>query len=295
MNKKRRRAAGAAGRPDGSAVFRLRWCAALTATLLVVSCASPARPRLDPGAQVVWIRATPELDSALRDLGLLAQRAAWLAELRDATARHFSGLGIELRLDQPARGVYMTVELGGADPNGQGLLGLDNSTGKDVGNRERGEYLGGYDPLAAALGQPAWGGVFVGSLLSFSTRLPQRDPALADPRFDTTMACVLPALGGHPAEGEPAGDPARAACVRGALEMSAHLVANTLAHEIGHALGLPAAQGRVHNLGDNPGWIMDAGAHRGFAERAELPGAPKSMFSPGNLRYLRLILPEHEP
>ena len=40
-----------------------------------------------------------------------------------------------------------------------------------------------------------------------------------------------------------------------------------------------------------PGWIMDAGMYRPFAERAELDGAGPGVFSPFNQAYLAGILP----
>ena len=66
---------------------------------------------------------------------------------------------------------------------------------------------------------------------------------------------------------------------------------STISHEAGHALGLTAGTGSFHNEGDNPGWIMDAGIHRPFGERAEIGGEGPAIFSPVNRAYLEEILP----
>ena len=74
-----------------------------------------------------------------------------------------------------------------------------------------------------------------------------------------------------------------------AIDLVAKVVAEVTAHEIGHALGLAADTVDAHHSGDSPGWIMDAGAARPFAERAGLPSAAISQWGPVDLAYLHQI------
>ncbi|MCC6624725.1 MAG: hypothetical protein IT385_25975 [Deltaproteobacteria bacterium] len=79
--------------------------------------------------------------------------------------------------------------------------------------------------------------------------------------------------------------------MREAVRVYGNLVGSTISHEVGHSLGLANVEGQFHNIGDNPGWIMDAGNYRPFEERAELDGQGPSFFEEGSLTYLRSILP----
>ena len=74
------------------------------------------------------------------------------------------------------------------------------------------------------------------------------------------------------------------------------LIGTTLAHEIGHSLGLanPFGDG-FHNFGDEPNRLMDGGADRSFAERAVLRGEGPGVFCEDEYTYLRMILPSSEP
>ena len=111
-------------------------------------------------------------------------------------------------------------------------------------------------------------------------------------RFDDLFAPIVPALGGRPAEpGElDAGGP-RAASIAEAIRVFGNLLGNTISHEVGHTVGLAAVDGNFHNIGDNPGWIMDAGLYRPFAERAEIDGQGPAVFAPFNRQYLESVLP----
>ena len=60
---------------------------------------------------------------------------------------------------------------------------------------------------------------------------------------------------------------------------------------MGHSLGLANLDGQFHNIGDNPGWLMDSGSNRPFEERAELDGQGPSFFEEASLTYLKTILP----
>ena len=76
-----------------------------------------------------------------------------------------------------------------------------------------------------------------------------------------------------------------------AYQIPGNLIGNTVTHEVGHSLGLTSIDGQFHNVGDNDGWIMDAGIYRPFAERAELDGTLPATFSPFNRAYLEAVLP----
>jgi hypothetical protein len=68
------------------------------------------------------------------------------------------------------------------------------------------------------------------------------------------------------------------------------LLADSVVHLTGHAVGLTATDPqRWHNVGDN-GCFMDLGGSRDYAERAGRPGAG-SVWCPENAAYLSAILP----
>jgi hypothetical protein len=191
---------------------------------------------------------------------------------------------------------YSVIDLRGEDPNGVYLLGLDNTTGKDNGNLRFNDILGGFNAETEEDGLLPYGGVFVSSLLAFSPTLHPGLSPLASAHFDEIFAPVCPLLGGQPATGgELASLGHRDLQVQEAARVFVNLVAGTIAHEIGHSLGLAFVADqpdRLHNPGDNPGWIMDEGIHRPFAERAEIDGQGPEFFGEPNYRYLQQILPE---
>ena len=244
-----------------------------------------------PPRQEVELRLLPGFDEALGLFGLEAERDAVLARILAVLERDYAGVNIGFAYAPPA-GVaeYGVVELAGPDPNGTHLLGLDNTAGKDAGNLRLDDVIGGFDAATRARGFAAYGGIFASELLNLSPSLSTN--ALASSRFDDVFGPVVPALGGIPAApGESERADPRGAAVREAVRVLGNLVGSTITHEVGHTLGLTALDGRAHNDGDNPGWIMDAGIYRPFAERAELDGAGPAVFSPFNQTYLGGILP----
>ena len=74
------------------------------------------------------------------------------------------------------------------------------------------------------------------------------------------------------------------------------LIGGTLAHELGHSLGLanPFGDG-FHDDGDEPDRLMDSGGDRPFPERAELMGQGPGRFCADEYDYLRMILPSSLP
>jgi len=279
-----------AGRFEGTVTLRLA-----AGADVVTSDALPVVLDVTAPRQQVELRVLPGFDDALEAFGLSAEREAVLARVLAVVERDYAGLNIGFAYAAPeGYAEWSVVELTGDDPNGTHLFGLDATAGKDVGNLRLDDVIGGFDPDTRARGLAAYGGIFAAELLNLSPSLSTN--ALASPRFDDVFAEVVPALGGAPAQpGEAEGDTARAAAIREAVRVFGNLVGSTITHEVGHTLGLAAIDGRLHNDGDNPGWIMDAGIYRPFEERAELDGAGPATFSPVNRGYLEQILPLPAP
>lgn len=244
--------------------------------------------------QVVWVRFLPTFEDGLETFGLRAVSDAVKERAVAVCTRDYQGVSVEFRAAPPQDFVeYLTVEVMARDPNDAGLLGLDNSFGKDVGNLVLDERIGGYNARSDQAGFYPYGGVFVESFQFFSPRLAQGVATeFASETFDAVFAPVMPALGGVPARaGEVEAGGARGAEVAEAIRVLGNLLGDTISHEVGHALGLAAVEGDFHNPGDNPGYIMDAGVFRPFEERAQMPGAPPRVFAPYDRAYLEEILP----
>ncbi len=245
--------------------------------------------------QIVDVRFLPAFDKALWRFGLLAERSAVIDRIFEVLARDYAGLNLRFVGNTPTDNVdFAVVEVAGPDPNGGDLFGLDNTVGKDIGNLRFDDVIGGFNADTRALDYAAYGGIFVEEMLTFSPSLSDRQ--LSSPRFDDIFAELLPDLGGTPAAaGESARDDARGEQVRLAARVLGNLIGSTIVHEVGHTLGLTAEAGRIHNEGDNPGWIMDAGSLRPFEERAEIDGQGPGVFSPANRTYLESVLPIDGP
>lgn len=223
------------------------------------------------------------LQAGLWRLGMAARTAEIEARVMALLASHVVSYAIEVAASWPPHVVEATwVDVRGDDPNGAGLLGTEPSLGKDEGNERLDEVVGGFCPDAWAAGFPAYGGVFVTSFLRFSpTLLPSGGST--DPAFDTLFAPYAPELGGV---GALPSDVAATA----AVEATAQLIAGTVSHEFGHALGLASNTTDYHHSGDHPGWRMDAGPARPFRERAALKGATAEVWGPLDHSYLLKIL-----
>lgn len=243
-----------------------------------------------PAGQRIELVAAAGWRAALARFGLATHAAAVEAQLVADLKEHFHGLGAQIQLvPWPVQDGRETLRLwlGDGDSNGLHLIGADSSlagTGKDVGNQILDEQLGGFDAQAwAAQGVPV-GGVFVGELLAFSAKLHPKS-SYGNAGFDATFGPWCPQLGGSPA-------PANAvAAVKPAVVQLAAAVAEACAHEIGHALGLPADTPEFHPVADSPGRIMDSGSARPWAERAGLPGAAPAQWGAADAAYLARILP----
>lgn len=262
-----------------------------------------------PVKQVVYLDYRPSYVESLRLFGLRAADTFVRERIMEVVTAAYPAINIEFR-EEPVEdfALYAHVELHGPDPNGMGLFGYDNSPGKDTNNTRLYDRLGGVNASTQQDGFPGYGGVFIESLMSFSLH-----PALgesipgADAAFDDTFDPVRPDRGTivtgadlsgglPPVTGSdcPGSDrPTRIAC---AVRVMGSLIGTTLAHEIGHSLGLanPFGEG-FHNNGDQPQRIMDGGSDRPFLERAELGGQGAAMFCDEEYSYLRMILPSSEP
>ena len=244
-----------------------------------------------PPRQMIYLKFLPAFEDALVRFGLAVERNAIEERIIDVLKRDYAGINVGFSKSPPAGYVeYGIVEIGGEDPNGSGLFGLDNTAGKDVGNERFDDVIGGFNADTRAQGYAAYGGIFVSELLNLSPTL--SDSPLSSPRFDDVFAEFVPELGGFAAEaGEMASDQGRSTALKAATTILGNLIGNTVAHEIGHSLGLSAEAGEFHNLGDSGPYLMDAGVYRPFEERAEIDGYTPATFSPVNREYLELILP----
>jgi len=241
--------------------------------------------------QVVFVKFLPGFSTTVAEMGLELREGDIRRRILDVCARDYAGVNIEFRDQRPTDfAEYSLIEVGGADPNGQGLFGLDNTAGKDVGNLRFNDIIGGANADTAEQGYFAFGGVFVRSFFQLSPTLGREaNLPIASSRFDDIFAPFMPSLGGVPAE--PIAAATRRALADKAVAVLGNVVGNTVVHEIGHSLGLTNIDGEYHNLGDNPGWIMDSGNFRPFAERAEIDGENGAVFAPFDRDYLQRILP----
>lgn len=271
-----------------------------------------ARPlgfRLETVRQIVWVNFTPAYKESLRLFGLRAVDQAIRDRVLEVLARDFASVGVEVRAEQPQDyALYTQVDIGGRDPNGLGLLGYDNTPGKDTENQRLYDRIGGANARTQDDGFPGFGGVFMESLFGYSAHPGDlAEPTRVSEEFDRLFDPFRPDLNGRPVlaadltgsltevTGEDcpsSGD--RSMQIACAVHALGTLVGSTVSHEVGHSLGLADPYGPAfHNTGDQDDRLMDA--DRPFVERAELGGAGPSRFCVDEYEYLRLILPSAEP
>ncbi|MBU1242360.1 hypothetical protein KJ612_04095 [Myxococcota bacterium] len=270
----------------------------------------PLQLEVLPVLQKVFLAYQDSYASALAQWGLTGLDAA----IRDRALEVIRGLyaGIHLELDEDEitdYKLYSRVEIHGFDPNGFGLLGYDNSTGKDVGNQRLHDVLGGRNAVTQEDGYPGYGGVFLHSFFGLSQNPPTgvTTMEIADPLFDRIFDPFRPDRRGTPVNAQEAASftpvsygPGCATVGSNRLERVAcavyalgTLLGTTLAHEIGHSLGLaqPYVEGSYHNPGDVPLRLMDAGNARPFSERAGISAEGFESFCSEDFLYLRAVLP----
>jgi len=271
----------------------------------------PVTLQLVPVRQVVWLRFLPSFVESLHHFGLRDAQDTVIERIVTVVERDYEGVNLDLRLDEPTDfALYSEVEVSGTDPNGIGLLGYDNTPGKDVGNLRLYDKIGGVNALTQLDGYPGYGGVFIESLFTFSAHPNGLAPEgeAADPAFDELFDGFRPDQGGEPvARSELASAtvvtttdqcPARGRAnqVGCAVWALGSLVGTTVTHEIAHSLGLADPDGEgFHNTGDWADAIMDGGSTRTFRERAEVYGEGPGVFCQTNYDYLEDILPSDVP
>jgi hypothetical protein len=276
----------------------------------------PVSLQILPVKQVVYVNYLDGYTDSLQKFGLRALDAQLRARMLAVCARDYAGVNIDFRNAVPDDfALYATVDVGGPDPNGAGLLGNDNTPGRDVNNMRLDDHLGGFQAITQANGDAGYGGIFVESFFLFSkhpNHLAVSDPTLSTPDFDaifdpfradsggteltaTELANLAPdtltdATSCPAAKGDRRGEVACAAFVLGTI------VGNTISHETGHSLGLANPQGgSVHDVGDLPNRLMENGVDRPFDERAELNAKGPGVFCDTAYTYLRGILPAAAP
>jgi hypothetical protein len=249
-----------------------------------------------PQLQLVYVKYLPSFDEAFHGFGLHPVRAEIKKQILSRCNRDYSAFNVEFVDERPTQfAEYSIIELSGTDPNGANLLGLDNTTGKDNYNLRFNDVVGGKNAETEEQGFYAYGGVFLESFLLFSPTLSKGITSLSSSSFDSVFSPFVPELGGTPVVGGEYPGGGRAALIAEAIRVLGNLVGGTVAHEIGHSLGLAMVPGHpeeYHNLGDNPAWLMDAGTYRPFEERAEVDGQGPEVFAPYNFDYLYQILPK---
>lgn len=272
---------------------------------------TPMSLTIAPVKQVVFLDFRPSYVEGLRDFGMRAVDNRIRSRIIEVCNEAYAGVNIVFRTTAPTDfALYEHVELTGVDPNNMGLFGYDNTPGKDNGNVRLYDRLGGVNAATQQDGYPGFGGVFLRSLMGFSKHpgsftksVPGADPVFdkifdafradldGDPIRSADLAGELPSIS---ASSCPSGD--RKTQIACAIYVLGNLIGGTLAHEIGHSLGLanPFAEG-FHNAGDAPNRLMDSGGDRSFLERAILEGQGPGVFCDDEYAYLRMILPSAAP
>ena len=246
-----------------------------------------------PQKQVVFISYLPGFTDVLRDFGLRNVEGKIRDRIAEVVDRDYRDFSVEFRSVRPSDFLeYAVIEVGGQDPNGRDLLGLDNTMGKDTGNVYFDDIVGGMNADSRESGTYAFGGVFVASYLLFSPKHPNHMP-ISSSRFDDIFGPFMPSEGGTDVEAGEYPDGDRGQQIGQAIHALGSMIGNTVTHEIGHTLGLAGGPpDQFHNLPPADNQIMDAGAQRSFEERAEIDGQGPAVWTADNRAYLQQYLPK---
>jgi hypothetical protein len=277
----------------------------------LVGSPTPITFRIESVRQVVYLKYNTTYVESLREFGLRPLDQRIRARIMEVLVRDYDTINVDFRTEEPQDyKLYATLEIAGPDPNGLGLLGYDNSPGKDLNNERLFDSIGGVNAVTQEDGFPGYGGVFIESLFSFSEHPPNGSKSeVSVPLFDEIFDPFRGDRGGEAVSSSdfsgtgipvltsgnacPAADRRlKAAC---AVWVLGSVVGSTVSHELGHSLGLADPKGmRFHNLGDADNRLMDKGGNRPFEERAELMGAGPSRYCVESYEYLREILPTEQ-
>ncbi len=262
--------------------------------------AVPLRLVLGPPVQVVYLRFLPGYYDSLARFGLASAEH----EIADGIVRRmediYAGVNVEVRLEEPDDfdgSATTIIEIGGPDPNGNGLFGYDNSPGKDVGNTRMFDAIGGANAETQADGFPGFGGVFVESLLWWSSHpeLPSERPP-SSPEPESLFDDIFDPVRARPAsrdEIDGSAAPERLAEIQRAIDALSSIIGETTAHELGHSLGMAQPYGPAtafHRDEDGDGCVMDRGGDRPLGERSQQPTFARSTFCDDEPAYLLEIL-----
>ncbi|MBL4634046.1 MAG: hypothetical protein JKY56_09240 [Kofleriaceae bacterium] len=269
--------------------------------------ALPISIDLSPVKQVVFLDFGNQYLDALRSFGLRAMDANIRERVIDNIQHSFHNINLDVRDEKPDDfSLFSTVQIGGHDPNGLGLLGYDNTPGKDVGNLRLHDNIGGVNSTTQDDGYPGYGGVFIESLFLFSKHPGEfaSSSSLSDPLFDEVFDPFRPDMMGKPvraadlaagqvttSDAPPCPGTSRSEQIGCAVWVLGNLIGSTISHELGHSLGLanPYGENSHHNT-DAVNRLMDSGNGRPFDERAELRGRGPGVFCDDAYLYLRDIL-----
>jgi hypothetical protein len=255
---------------------------------------------LGPMKQVGYVQFQDSFSRTLREFGLRPVESYVREAILEKMRRAYEDVNVEFRSDWPEDyypGGYSIIEITGPDPNGKGIFGYDNTPGKDVWNLRIHDRIGGVNAETQEDGFPGYGGVFIDSVLCWSSHPPDSvvcptgfEP---EPEFDRIFD---PLRNDEVTAGEyPSGpDPERTAQIAEAITVFGNLIGDITAHELGHSFGLAHPYGApdlYHNEPPGPGCLMDAGAYRPFDERTELFGARPGSWCGDEGPYLETILP----
>jgi len=260
---------------------------------------TPLSFAVDGVTQYVRIEFSAGFYAALQRFGLLAVAGRIEARVLEHLQEIYSGISLRVVDELPSdisERVVTVLEITGTDPNGIGLFGYDNSPGKDVGNLRLNEFVGGANAATQADGAPGYGGVFVESFLYWSETARRELPPLTgapapDADFESLFASFVVTAA---TVNEAYGQGGRIDALQSAIDALGSLVAETAAHEIGHALGLANPEdpdGSFHNATDGAGCLMDDGDSRPPGERMGLEGFARTRLCDEERAYLEQILP----
>jgi hypothetical protein len=274
----------------------------------VVGVTANATLGVAPVKQVIYVRFLPSYVDSLRLYGLANADALVRKRIFQVAARDYAGINVEFRDTPPSDfALYSQVDVEGPDPNALGLLGYDNTPGKDVGNQRLFDRIGGVNATTQSDGYPGYGGIFAENFLGFSSHPSPRVQRLDvdSSHFDAIFDPLRPDTGNPVSTAELRagvatltdgsaclGKPDRATEVACGVFVLGNLVGTTLTHEAGHSLGLADPTGEAfHDPSDGPNRLMDAGGDRPLEERAELMGLGPAVFCSDEYIYLRTVLP----